>query len=246
MTNKKIIIIGASSGIGRSLAMQLAQAGNLVVAAARSEEKLLEIKNAYPKNIIVQKLDVNETSQALAVIEELITKLGGLDIMIISAGIGFQNPELNFAKELKTINTNIIGFTAISDLAFNYFIQQKRGQLVGISSIIGLRGEQGAPAYSASKAYQINYLESLRQKAGRLKLDITVTDIRPGFVQTQMAQGDNIFWSAPAEKAAKQIIRAIAKKKDCTYITKRWTIIAWALKLIPRAWYKRAMFSKNG
>ncbi len=245
MNNKKIIIIGASSGIGRALAIQLAQSGNLVVVTARSKEKLLEIKNSYPEKIIAQKIDVNEADQALVIINELIKKLGGLDIMIITAGIGFQNKELDFKKEFKTINTNIIGFTAISSTIFNYFIQQKRGQLVNISSVIGLRGEQGAPAYSASKSYQINYLEGLRQRAQRLNLDITVTDIRPGFVQTQMAKGDNIFWSAPADKAAKQIIRAISKKKDCAYVTKRWLIIAWALKVIPRAWYKRLRFSKN-
>jgi short-subunit dehydrogenase len=133
----------------------------------------------------------------------------------------------------------VLGFTCVADWAFNYFEKQKSGHLIAISSVGGLRGSRGAPAYNASKAYQINYLEALRQKAKHLRLPITITDVRPGFVNTAMAKGDGQFWVAPVEKAAKQIFTAIRQKKKIVYITKRWWLIAALLKHIPRPIYDR-------
>ena len=110
---------------------------------------------------------------------------------------------------------------------------------MAISSIAGLRGSGIAPSYNASKAYQINYLEGFRQKAAKAKLQIAVTDVRPGFVDTDMAKGDGKFWVAPPQRAAKQIFSAIIGKKDRVYITKRWRLIAIILKILPTWVYKR-------
>jgi short-subunit dehydrogenase len=132
-----------------------------------------------------------------------------------------------------------MGFVKIASFSFNYFRKQGHGQLVVISSVAALRGNSFAPAYSASKAYVSNYAEGLNIKAGKLKLDIVVTDIRPGFVKTKMAKGEGQFWVAPVEKAARQIRVAIAAKKRVAYITKRWWLIAAIMKRVPFWIYRK-------
>ncbi|MEP6927198.1 MAG: SDR family NAD(P)-dependent oxidoreductase, partial [Ginsengibacter sp.] len=131
------------------------------------------------------------------------------------------------------------GFIEIVCYAFNYLVNQGYGQIACTSSIASIRGNSMAPAYSASKAFESNYMEGLYLKAKRLKKNIAVTDIQPGFVGTNMAKGEGKFWVAPVEKAAEQIYKAIQKKKKRAYITKRWAIIAWLLKYIPGFIYNR-------
>lgn len=99
----------------------------------------------------------------------------------------------------------------------------------------GLRGSRTAPSYAASKAYQINYLESLRQKACRQKLPIRVVDIRPGSVRTAMMKGEGHFWIASPQRAAQCICRAVRKGRSVQYVTPRWRWIGLALKIIPGA-----------
>jgi short-subunit dehydrogenase len=115
-----------------------------------------------------------------------------------------------------------------------YFISHGRGHLVGISSLAALRGNRFSPAYSASKSFLSIYLEGLRHKAVKEKLSVTVTDIKPGYVNTAMAKGKYLFWIAPVPKAVKQIIKAIEKKKAVAYITRRWRVIAWIYKALPK------------
>jgi len=117
------------------------------------------------------------------------------------------------------------------------FILSNTTLFLTTSSIAAIRGGGDAPAYNASKAFVSNYLEGLRQMAAKMKLPLTVTDIKPGFVDTVMAQGEGLFWVAPAEKAAKQILEAVEKKKDHAYVTKRWRLVAWVLKLLPGRLY---------
>ena len=109
----------------------------------------------------------------------------------------------------------------------------------GISSLAALRGGRESPAYNASKAFESNYLEGLRQKIRKLGLPITITDIKPGFVKTAMAKGDGIFWAADADKAAIQIYDAIKRRKTSTYVTRRWRLVAWVIKLLPGFVYER-------
>ena len=121
----------------------------------------------------------------------------------------------------------------------NYFVKQGHGSLATISSIASYRGNSWAPAYSASKAFQSNYFEGLAIKARRLKKNISVTCIEPGFVDTKMAKGDKKIWVLPVEKAAKRIIKAIEKKKRRSYLSIRWWLVAKLLKLLPYWLYKR-------
>jgi len=235
---KKAIIVGATSGIGNELAKALSKNGYIVGVTGRRLEKLEELKNTSPDSFIISSFDstLDNNSQKL---EELANKLGGLDLLILSSGTGDINENLDFEIENRINKLNVIAFTEILTWTFNYFNKQKSGHLVAISSIAGIRGSRFTPAYNASKSYQINYLEGLRQKANKISKNIHITDIRPGFVDTNMAKGDGLFWVASKEKASKQIFNIIKKKKSIAYVSKRWLIIAIILRVLPNWLYKK-------
>ena len=236
---KKAIIIGATSGIGKGLAKILADNNYKVGITGRRTELLNELKSQKPNSFCTRTFDITDTKIIVENLDALTTELGGLDLLIISSGTGDLNEKLEFEIEKRTIETNVTGFTCVANWAFNYFENQKAGHLVAISSVGGLRGSRIAPAYNATKAYQINYLEGLRQKATKLKSQIFVTDVRPGFVDTDMAKGEGQFWVATVDKATQQIFDALKEKKKIAYITKRWKLIATILKRIPRQIYDR-------
>lgn len=236
---KKAIILGASSGIGAELARLLVADGYKVAITGRREVLLKNISASNPEKIIDSSFDVRDTKDLESKLEDLKNKLGGCDLFIISAGTGDINEDLNFETEKVIIDTNVSGFTCAADWAFRYFKQQGYGHLAGITSVAGMRGYRGAPAYNASKAYQISYLEGLRQKARKIKLPITVTDLRPGFVNTKMAKGEGQFWVSSPRKAASQIYGAIKRKKKVAYITKRWQLVGRLLRILPSSIYER-------
>lgn len=236
--SKKAILIGASSGIGKALAITLIHADYQVGITGRRTTRLNELKNRFPKNIFPLTSDVT-SKNATHDLDQLLGKMGGVDLVIISSGIGHLNPKLDYLLEEQTNQVNVIGFTKMVNWAMHVFESQGYGHLVNISSVAKHRGGRKAPAYNASKAYQSNYLEGLNQKVYRNKLKILITDIRPGFVDTAMAQADNVFWMSSKEKAAKQIYRAILNKRQVAYISRRWKLIGWILQMIPRALYIR-------
>ncbi|MDD4356635.1 MAG: SDR family NAD(P)-dependent oxidoreductase [Smithellaceae bacterium] len=236
---KKAIVIGASSGIGRELAKILAGKGYRVGVMARRVDLLNSIRNEIKGELLVQKVDAMDTETAMGILSSFIKEMNGVDLIVISAGTGDVNDNLNWSIEHDTIRTNVTGFSAFANVAIQHFIEKRAGHLVGISSIASLRGGRESPAYNASKAFESNYMEALRQKITWLRLPIIVTDIKPGFVKTGMAKGEGIFWAAPADKAAMQIYNVIKRKKTHAYITHRWRFIAWLLKVIPARIYER-------
>ncbi|GHV38450.1 oxidoreductase [Clostridia bacterium] len=235
---KKVIILGATSGIGRELALLYAKKGAKAAIAGRRLRILEEMKGICPEFIIKQ-IDVTKTTSLAEKLTETARELNGLDLLIISAGVGYLNATLDFSVEKRAIDTNVLGYTCACDWAMNYFKNQGSGHLVGISSIVGLRGSKVYPAYSASKAYQMTYLEALRQKVSKWNIPVYITDIRPGYVDTAMAKGEVVFWVSPVKKAVRQIFRAIEDKKDIAYITRRWGAVAFILKHLPRALYEQ-------
>lgn len=236
---KKAIVIGATSGIGKSLSEILIQNGHAVGVTGRRMEMLKSLKEKNPEKICYCQMDVQDVSSIELICNNLVHQLGGLDLLIISAGIGDENKSLDFTIENNVIKTNIQGFTCVADWGMNYFKKQGQGHLVNISSIAGLMGNGEAPSYNATKAFQMNYLEGLRLNADKSGTNIYVTDVRPGYVKTDMAKGEGMFWVAPVEKAAQQIFTAIKKKKKVVYITKRWRIIGFLLKIIPYSILRR-------
>ena len=238
MALKKIIIVGSSSGLGKELARKFALQGNLVAVTGRRLELLEELKREYPENISIAVFDVVIDDNKKQ-IESLIQKLGGLDLLIYNAGFGDPSIELIPETERLTTLTNVNGFVEIVTYVFNYFAAQGHGQIALTSSLSALRGNSWTPAYSASKAYISNYAEGLSIKARRLKKEISITDIKPGFINTKMAKGNKQFWVAPVEKAAAQIIKAIEQKKRAVYVTKRWWLVAQIMKWLPYFIYKR-------
>jgi len=230
---KKAIVIGATSGIGKSIAEILIQNDYVVGVTGRRTVLLQSLKEKNPEQICISQMDVQELSSIESICNELVQQIGGLDLLIISAGIGDENKTLDFAIENNVIKTNIQGFTCVANWGMNYFKKQGHGHLVNISSIAGLMGNGEAPSYNATKAFQINYLEGLRLNADKAGAEIILTDVRPGYVNTDMAKGDGMFWVATVEKAAQQIFTAIKSKKKVVYITKRWRIIGIILKILP-------------
>lgn len=230
---KKIVIVGATSGIGKYLAELYAQTDAKIAILGRREDKLREMALTCNDKYICKVCDITETNSLSDILNEVLKQLGGIDLMIISSGTGQINPELTYELEKPTLLTNVLGWTCIVDWTMNLFEKQGFGQLVSISSVGGLRGSGIAPAYNATKAFQINYMEGMRQKANKLGGLIFTTDIRPGFVNTAMAKGDGIFWMSSVEKAGKQIYNAIEKKNRIAYITKRWQLVAFIFKHIP-------------
>jgi short-subunit dehydrogenase len=238
MVQKKAIVVGASSGIGREIACKYAGMGWRVGITGRRENLLNELKEKFPEQFFVSGFDVTGRENVRK-INELIEQLGGLDLLIYNSGFGDPSSELNPDTELKTTHTNVNGFVEIVSHVFNFFVRQGHGQIAVTSSIAALRGNSWAPSYSASKAFMSNYAEGLNIKARKLKKDIVVTDIKPGFINTKMAKGNGRFWIAPLQKAAAQIITAIEAKKRVAYITRRWWLVAQIMKILPYGIYRR-------
>ncbi len=236
---QKAIVIGASSGMGRELAKLLSGDGYTVGVMARRMDLLKELRTDLGESVRVKAIDVAEAAPAMASLTDFIEEMGGVDLIVISAGTGELNRNLEWRMESDIIRINVEGFAALANVAIHHFIKKGSGHLVGVSSIAALRGGRISPAYNASKAFDSNYLEGLRQKTARLKLPITVTDIKPGFVKTAMSKGEGLFWIAPPEKAARQIFAAIKRKEAVAYITKRWRLIAWFLKIVPERIYRK-------
>jgi short-subunit dehydrogenase len=242
---KKAIIIGASSGIGEALASILSKNDYQLGLIARRKNLLLELQKDLPTKSHIKIIDITKTKEATELLLQLIDEMGGVDLAIINAGTGsstscldWGKEKLNWEKEKTTIDTNVLGFTAMAMSFYHYFLKKKSGHIVGISSIAALFPNPKTPAYSASKAFVSNYLEGLKIHAYKSKLPITITDIKPGWVDTKMAKGKNVFWVASTQTAAKQIYKAIEKKKNNAFVTKRWGFLAVIAKIVPKSLYK--------
>ena len=236
---KKAIIIGSSSGIGLELAKLLSQKGYMLGLTARRVELLSAVKKELLCQTHIQYMDIANTSDAPTVLMHLISEMGGVDLIIVSAGIGHINRDLDWNLEEETIKTNVLGVTAVITTAVKYFMEKGEGHLAAISSVAAIRGGADSPAYYASKAFLSNYLEGIRCKLLKEKKTITITDIRPGLVDTAMAKGEGLFWVMPLDKVAKQIYDALRKKRRTVYITKRWGIIALLLRIMPDSIYSK-------
>jgi len=236
LQEKKIVIIGATSGIGKAVALEYTRAGYKLGLAGRREELLKELQAQIPGSCI-KVLDVTQ-SNAQKKLAELIEELGGMDIMIISISayneFTSSTPESECNK--KTLSVDLLGFYKMASVGFAFFEKQQSGHLVGISSIDGLRGSAGCPVYSGAKAFISKYLEGMRNRYIQHHIPIAVTDIIPGWVDTEHSKFSTMpgtYWVSSTKDAAVQIVDAIKRQAKRAFITKRWALIGWLLHHTP-------------
>ena len=242
---KKAIIMGASSGIGHEVARLMIERGWTVGVAARRVDKLEELHACAPERVFTARIDVTD-AHAEEALRKLIDRMGGLDLYFHAAGIGWKNPMLQADKELMTMQTNAMGFTRMVGAAYRYFAGNGGGHIACITSIAGTKGLGPAPAYSATKAMQNTYLQALEQLAANKKLNISFTDIRPGFVDTPLLTGSSHFpMLMNAEKVAKSIMKAIDKRRHICIIDCRWHVLTTLWQHIPNWVWRRMKLVKD-
>ena len=233
----RVIITGGTSGIGRALAVELHKRGHMIGVTGRRTHKLLELEDELHHRIHFQQMDVTELELARRQLKALINQMGGMDIIVLNAGVSNYRGSTSWEAEKKVIDVNITGFTSLAKYAFSLFEEQGSGQIVGISSVASLFGYGKSAAYNASKAFISTYMQGYRQRANHSNAKITITDIKPGYVESEMTEDmEGIYWVAEVCKAARQIADAIEKRKNHAYITRRWRLVAWLLKLTPN-WF---------
>lgn len=228
------VIVGASSGIGRALAPELAEAGYDVGVAARRTDALRSVAESLPTKSYVTTMDVTDPEAARDRLRKTIDAMGGLDLLAFSAGVGPFNRELDWQPDADTVATNVEGLVALATLAMTEFEAAGSGHLVGLSSVAAHFGNGTAPAYNASKAFESRYLEGLRYWAAGRDADVTVTDVQLGFVDTDLAKGDLQFWTVSPETVARGIARAIRAEREHAYVPRRWLPVGALLSVLPR------------
>ena len=232
--NKKVIIIGATSGIGREVALVYIAQGWTVGVAGRRKAELESLRAMAPEQVFTQVLDVTK-DDAAEHLHTLINKVGGMDLFLLSSGIGKQNYTLETEIELATAATNVDGFIRMTNAAYHYFEKQGHGHLAVISSIAGTKGLGAAAAYSATKGFQHMYIDALDQLSRMQKLNISFTDIRPGFVATPLLKSSKkypMLMHAPI--VALDIVDALKRKKRVAIIDWRFRLLVGFWRLIPK------------
>jgi short-subunit dehydrogenase len=206
----------------------------LLGGTGRRVERLKELREELGENFHHTEMDITLHNEAKDRLASLTEGMGGMDIIVLNAGISNFPAASITAMEQMVIDVNVSGFVQLFGEAFQYFRNQGHGHIVGISSIAGLFGSSRAAPYSASKAFISTYMQAYRQRSNKLQHDITITNVIPGFVKSEMTEGKRgMFWVANTEKAVRQMLRDIEKKKSYSYITRRWRLVAWLIKLTP-------------
>ena len=231
---KKIIRVGASSGIGKQVALNYLADGWRVGVAARREEPLKDLKLQFPDKVEYEVIDIN-ADDAHQSLYKLIEKLGGMDVYFHCSGVGHQNIKIDIQVEVDTVRTNAMGFTRMVDAAYNYFKDNnKKGQIAVVSSIAGTKGLGVSPSYSATKRYNYIYIDCMEQLARMQKVDVSFTDIRPGFVTTALLDdGQKYPMQMTVEYASRKIVQAVNKRKRIAIIDWKYSILVSFWKLIP-------------
>lgn len=229
---QSVIIIGATSGIGRELALCYARAGWRIAITGRRQDLLDSFRKENKSVIEAACFDVTGNSN-ISHISDLVERLGGLDLLIYNSGFGEPSEKLDWNIDKKTVSVNVNGFVEIVNWSYQFFFQQGHGHIAATSSVGGNRGSSFAPAYSASKAFMSTYMEGLYMKSFRQQKRIYITDVQPGFVDSKEVNIKGRFWIVPLEKAARQIYEGIESRRFRVYVSRRWRLIAMFMKVVP-------------
>lgn len=243
---KRIVVIGASSGMGLKVATDFALMGWKVGVAARRSAPLEALKSRFPDKIEYSVMDVT-SGDAVKQLYDLIERLGGMDTLLLCAGTGWSNPELDVAKDRQTLEVNVLGFTRIVNAAYRYYKDTSNvnvGQIAAVTSIAGTKGIGISATYSASKAYQSKYLQAIDQLAHQQHVNVDITEIRPGFVDTELLDVSrrNYPMLMSVDYVAPRIERAILRRRRITTIDSRWAVVTALWRLIPNPLWRRIAF----
>lgn len=241
---KKAVVIGASSGIGREIASGLIRNGWKVGIVARREELLRSLAAEFSGcGVEIQAIDITE-EKSVELLGSLISRLGGMDLFVNVSGRGNQNKALEPEIEIRTAELNVTGFVRMMDFAFNWFADNlrpgERGQIAAVTSIAGTKGMGTAPAYSATKRMQTTYIDALAQLARMRHVNIDFTDIRPGFVRTDILDSNKkypmIMDKVPVGEAA---VNAILHRRRVVVIDWKFRILTFLWSLVPQCIWER-------
>lgn len=230
----KIIIMGASSGIGLRVAEEFAKRGIKVGLAARHTQSLHDLKKKYPAWVEYESIDITHRN-APDLLGKLIEKTGGMDIYFHVSGIGYENPDLDPDLEASMISTNAAAFARMLSAAYNYFKKCGHpGRIAAVTSVAGTNGVGRMAAYSASKKSAQTYMVALEQLANEEDVNIRFTDIRPGWIRTPLLKEDETYpLEMSLDEAAALIIKSIVKAPRVAVINWKWKVVADLWEMIP-------------
>ncbi len=237
---QRVVITGASSGLGKALAVEYARRGASLALVARRDDLLESLAAALPVRAYTYAADVRSAAALAAAGKDILSRLGTPDVVIanagVSAGTDTANPADNAVFE-EILSVNVTGVMLTFQLFVDALRAARRGSLVGIASVAGFRGLPGASAYSASKAAMISYLESLRLELRGS--GVRVTTVCPGYIATPMTAGNPypMPFLLDAQRAATKIADAIARG-SCFYVLPwQMAVVGWLLRRLPRPLY---------
>ena len=190
LKNKKVVITGATGGIGNSLVKKFTDSGSIILATGTKEEKLNNLKNKF-NNIQIEKFNLDEHKNIESFIEDASNKLGGLDILVNNAGITLDNISIRLTEEnwKKVLDVNLTATFMMCKFAIKKMLKNKSGKIINITSIVGHTGNLGQANYSASKAGIVAFSKSLAIEYA--KKNININCVSPGFIKTEMTDKIN-------------------------------------------------------
>ena len=249
---KTAIIIGATSGIGRELAERLAADGWTVGAAGRRGKCLEELKARFPKGTIVpQVLDITQPS-ATEALDALLAKTGAPDLFLHVSGVGRQNPKMDEAIEVKVMDTNCTGMARMVSHFINYvrgnraYHEAHKAHIAVVTSVAGTAGLGISASYSASKKMQSTYLSALVQLSRMERWPVVFSDIRPGFVATDILDPSHHYpLLMTVSQAADHILKGLRRKRRIIIFDWRYRVLTFFWRLIPRALWERLTIIKT-
>jgi short-subunit dehydrogenase len=239
------IVVGASSGIGAELVRELAARGVNVAALGRRAAELQRVAEqcrGQSGRVLVLPHDVRLVGEVDGLLERAAVELGPPDLLIYAAAVMSEvgPQEYDTGKDLDMLAINLGGLIAWCNALAGLLRSQRRGTIVGISSIAGERGRKPAPVYGTTKAAMNHYLEALRNRLS--EFGVHVCTIKPGYVDTVMTQGKRTFWLISARSAARAILSAAARRADTRWVPRRWALVGLTLRAIPSFLFRRLNF----
>lgn len=234
------------------MALTLVKQGVIVGIAGRRVERLKELQQEFgQERVHIAEMDVT-TQEATDQLDSLIAKVGNPDLLLYASGIGKQNPELNPEIELNTVATNSMGMVRLVAHFLRYVKQsasydaKHKAHIAVITSVAGTKGMGSAPAYSATKSMQSTYLSALAQYVRMYDIPALFSDIRPGFVATEILNPEKHYpmLMTPAE-ATRHILKGLKRKKRVIIFDWKFKLLVLFWRLIPRCIWERMTFVKN-